>query len=282
MAEHWDIVVDGTSSNFSLNLRKLFKFKDLILLFTKRDIVVQYKQTILGPLWFFIQPILTTITFTIIFGKIAKIGPKDIPNDLFYLAGIVLWNFFSDCLLKTSETFITNQNLFSKVFFPRMAVPVSIVISNSVRFLIQFLLFIGVFVYYSFYTGIHHRIHVEYIWILPVLFFIISLLGLASGLIISALTTKYRDLRFLIQFAVQLLMYATPIAYPLSQVPQAYRWSILSNPMSSIVEAFKFVCFSGGELNFLALIYSAVFTMIFLFLGTYIFNKVEKDFIDVV
>ena len=266
---------------FDVNLKEIWDYKDLLFLFVKRDFISIYKQTILGPLWFFIQPILTTIIFTIVFGKIAGISTDGIPQILFYLAGITCWNYFSECLNKTSNTFIENQNIFGKVYFPRIIIPISIVASSLIKFKIQFLLFLLVFFYYLFSENTHINPNL-YIFLFPILLLTTSLLSLGVGLIITSLTTKYRDFRFLIQFGVQLWMYATPIIYPLSTLDGKLKTMAILNPMTSIIETFKFGFLGQGTFNWYYLLYTFIITFLLLFLGIIIFNKTEQNFMDTV
>ncbi len=276
--QNWDLIIKPKASWHKLHLGEIMRYKDLLFLFVKRDFVALYKQTILGPLWFFLQPIITAITFTVIFGNLAHIPTDGVPQVLFYLSGITLWNYFSDTLTKTSDTFTANANIFGKVYFPRMIVPLSVVFSNLLKMGVQFFLFILVWVYYLMRSD---QIHPNSVLLLvPFLIILMGLLGLAFGVIISSLTTKYRDLKFLVVFGVQLLMYASPIVYPLSMVPQKYKWIILANPTTSIIETFKYAFLGVGEFNWMHLAYSLVFTIIFLIIGLIIFNKVERSFMD--
>jgi lipopolysaccharide transport system permease protein len=263
-----------------LHLADLWQYRDLVMLFVRRDFVSVYKQTILGPLWYLIQPLLTTITFTFVFGNIAKLPTDGLPQFLFYMSGTVTWTYFSSCLTKTSEVFIQNAALFGKVFFPRLTVPVSILISNMITFGIQFIFFLGFMFFFSLGGS---AIHPNW-WILftPVLILIMAGLGLGFGIIISSLTTKYRDLRFLFQFGVQLLMYATPVIYPTSSIPQAYQWLIQLNPMTPIVETFRYAFLGAGEVNPSALLYSGIFMIVVVVIGAVIFNRVEATFLDMV
>lgn len=277
-SEHWDLEIKPKSKLFTLDLVELWHHKDLVFMFVKRDFATVYKQTILGPLWFFIQPILTTLTFTIIFGNIAKIPTDGIPSILFYLSGITLWNYFADCLTATSDTFIKNASIFGKVYFPRLVVPISVVISNLMKFAVQFLLFLLVYTYYYFTRAdIHPN---TALFLLPLLLLNMAFIGLGTGMVISAMTTKYRDLRFLIAFGVQLLMYATPIIYPLSSIPDKYKWIVELNPMSSVIETFKYSFIGVGTYSVPALLKSFSISLIILLLGIFTFNKVEKTFMD--
>jgi lipopolysaccharide transport system permease protein len=267
-------------SLFELKLDEIWHYRDLFFLFIKRDITVSYKQTVLGPLWFLIQPMLTTLMFLLVFGRIAKISTGGVPPILFYLGGITVWNYFSECLRLTSDTFVKNSSLFGKVYFPRIISPLSIVASNLVKFSIQFILFLGVFFYYYFTNQqIHPNIS---LLLLPIYIIILAILALGFGLIISAMTTKYRDLTFLIQFGIQLWMYATPVIYPISQIPENYRWIITANPVSSIVEAFKFGFTGSGSFSPGGIIYSGIFAIVLFFVGIAIFNRTEKTFMDTV
>ncbi len=281
--EPWDLILEPEQKWYSLSLSQLFRFKDLLLLFVRRDFVSIYKQTILGPIWFFIQPIITAFTYAIIFGSLANISTEGMPPILFYMCGITLWNYFSDTLTKTSDTFTANASIFGKVYFPRMIVPLSVVLSNIVKFGIQFLLFIGVLIYYYSTTNFIHPNST--IFLLPFLVLLMGFLGLSFGIIITSLTTKYRDLKFLISFGVQLLMYASPIVFPLSLVSEKYpqyKSLILANPITSIIETFKYAFLGVGEFNWMYLAYSLVFTIVLFFIGIVIFNKVEKSFMDTV
>lgn len=278
--DYWTLQITPKTKWWDINLPALLKSKDLLLMFVWRDFVSLYKQTILGPLWFFVQPILSTIVFTVIFGRIAKIPTDGIPQTIFYLSGLVGWNYFSDCLGKTSSTFTGNAGIFGKVYFPRLIVPLSIVISNLIKFSVQFSLFLAFWVYYYFKgANVHPNL---YILFTPLLLFLMAGLGLGFGIIISSLTTKYRDLNQLVGFGVQLLMYITPVVYPLSFISGKYKWIILANPMTSIIEAFKFAYLGVGDFNFIHLAYSGVFMLFVLTIGILIFNRIEKSFMDTV
>ena len=279
--ENWTLVIDKKSNKSILQiLKSILSYKDLLFLFVKRDFIAQYKQTLLGPLWFFIQPVLTTITFSVIFGNLAKISTDGIPNILFYMTGITFWNYFADCVNKTSNTFTLNQGLFGKVYFPRLIVPISIILTNLLKFCIKFFLLI---IFWIYYFSISDSIIIQNtILFFPLLIFSMALLGLGVGMVISSLTTKYRDLSFLVTFGVQLLMYASPIVYPLSIVPIKYKWIILLNPMTSIIETFKHGFIGVGVFEPVWLIYSFFISVLLFFIGVKIFNKVEKSFIDTV
>ncbi len=266
-----------------INLKEIWEYRDLLFLFVKRDFVSTYKQTILGPLWFVIQPIFTTLIFTVIFGKLASIPTDNLPPVLFYMCGITCWNYFAECLTKTSNTFIVNAPIFGKVYFPRLIIPLSVVTSNLMKFGIQFFLFLSVLLYYIISgDGIKPNI---YILLLPLLILIMAALGLGLGIIISSLTTKYRDFQFLVVFGVQLFMYATPVVYPLSLAKEQlgkYSWIVYSNPMSSIIETMKYAFTGKGTLDFYGLFYSFIASILILVAGIIIFNKVEKTFMDTI
>lgn len=275
-----DWTIESKNSLFDLKLKEVWAYRDLLGLLVRRDFVSFYKQTIFGPLWFFIQPLLTTIMFTFVFGNIAEISTDGLPKPLFYMAGITAWNYFADCLTKTSTVFKDNANIFGKVYFPRLIMPLSIVVSNLVRFGVQLLLLLTMMVYFAFQNA---NFEVTYgILFFPVLVLLMALLGLGLGLIITAVTTKYKDLTFLITFGVQLLMYGTTVIYPLSAAPEQYKKYIELNPMTGIIEAFRFAFLGKGEFTFYSVGYSALFTFIVLFLGIIIFNKTEKNFVDTI
>ncbi len=276
----WTMVIRPQGNWFDLRLGELWQTRDLIMLFVWRDFVSVYKQTILGPLWYLIQPLMTTITFTVIFGNIAKLPTDGLPQFLFYMSGTVIWSYFAECLNKTSTTFVANANLFGKVYFPRLAVPVSLLISNLVAFAIQLGLFL-VFLLYFAAAGAAVRPNWAVV-LAPVLVAMMAGLGLGFGIIVSSLTTRYRDLRFLVTFGVQLLMYATPVIYPVSAIPEQYRWLILANPMTPIVEGFRYAFLGAGRLDAGQLLYSFAFMLIVLLVGTLIFNQVERTFMDTV
>ncbi len=285
-SQDWDLVITGKSSLLEVNFKDIWRYRDLLLMFVKRDFVSFYKQTILGPLWFFIQPIFTTIVFTFVFGKLAGISTDGLPQQLFYLTGITAWNYFSDCLTKTSTVFKDNANIFGKVYFPRLIMPLSIVVSNLVRFGVQMLLLIFMMVYFWIYPSPNSEFHVtSAILFFPILVILMALLGLGLGLIITAVTTKYKDLTFLITFGVQLLMYGTTVIYPLSEAkmkfPEMAKFIEL-NPMTGIIEAFRFAFLGKGEFTFWSIGYSAIVTFVVLFAGILIFNKTEKNFVDTI
>jgi lipopolysaccharide transport system permease protein len=265
----WDLVIRPKTGWFDLHLADLWRYRDLVMLFVRRDFVATYKQTVLGPLWFIIQPLLTTLTFTLIFGNVAKLSTDGLPKILFYLSGVTAWSYFSECLMKTSETFNANANM-----------PLSIVLSNLIKFGIQLALFLGFYVYFlATGTAIHPTLAAL---LLPLLVLLMAALGLGSGIIVSSMTTRYRDLRFLVQFGVQLLMYSTPVIFPLSKLPEQYRWIMLANPMTSIIETFRYAFLGTGTFSWPQLGYTAAATAILLAAGILLFNHVEKTFMDTV
>lgn len=277
---NWDLIIKPQRRLLDLRLGELWKYRDLVMLFVRRDFVSVYKQTILGPLWYLIQPLLTTIMFTFIFGQVANLPTDGLPQFLFYMSGTVLWSYFADCLTKTSNTFVQNSTLFGKVYFPRLAVPVSILISNLITFGIQFSFFL-LFVGYFALRGTAIQLN-WWIAATPLLILIMAGLGLGLGILISAMTTKYRDLRFLVTFGVTLLMYATPVIYPASSIPQRFQMLIKANPMTSIVETFRFAFLGAGSVHPIDLAYSFVFMVVIVVIGVVVFNRVEATFMDTV
>lgn len=279
-SDSWDIIITGSKKYFNFNFREIWRYRDLLLLFVKRDIITVYKQTILGPLWFVLQPILTTIVFVIVFGNLAGISTDGVPQILFYLAGLTIWNYFSETLTTTSKTFTENAAIFGKVYFPRLIIPLSKVISGLVKYTIQFCFFLCVWTYYMITTDTLE----PNVWILaiPYLLLLMAMMGLGFGIIITSLTTKYRDLTFLITFGIQLLMYATPVIFPMSVVPEKYKIYVWLNPLSSILEIFKYAFTGNGTVEIGWLAYSSIFTVVLLVFGVFTFNKVESRFIDTV
>lgn len=278
--ESWTTVIKPKNRLLQVDLGEIWQYRDLFTLFVKRDIITQYKQTILGPSWFFIQPALTTIMYMVVFGGIAGISTDGLPQPLFYLAGIVCWQYFADCLNKTSSTFTANQSIFGKVYFPRLIMPLSTITSNLVRMGIQFLLFIAVYIYF-----IMMKVNVVpniYILLIPVLILMLAGLALGFGIIISSMTTKYRDLTILFTFVVQLWMYATPVIYPLSTMSSKMQKIMSLNPVTSIVETFKYGTLGVGTFSWASLGYSFVFMLVLLAVGIVVFNKVQRSFMDTV
>jgi len=280
----WLYEISGKNRYFEINFKEVWQYRDLLVLFVKRDIVTFYKQTILGPLWFVLQPILTSLIQFIIFSRIAEIPSDSVPYFLFVLAGNILWFYFSDCFKATSETFKTNQNIFGKVYFPRIIMPLTTVVSNLIKFGIQFIFFIVVLIFYLS-NGYDVQPNI-YSLFLPLLLLMMALIAMGFGMIISSLTTKYRDLSFVITFGTSLLMYITPIVYPtslfLEKMDASNHFLIYLNPLTSVLDFFKYAFLGAGHIDTFGLIYSAVFSIGVFFIGLVIFNKTEKNFIDVI
>ncbi len=265
---------------FSVNLKEIWKYRDLIILFVKRDLTTNYKQTVLGPLWIIINPLLSTTVFTVIFGVIAGIPTDGTPQFLFYMSGNILWNFFSSCLNRASGTFLGNARLFGKVYFPRLVMPISGILYNLINFMLQTAVYVILVIVYSL---IGANVHPNLLIILaPFLVLQTALLGTGMGLIISSITTKYRDLNVLVSFGVSLLMYITPVVYPISRVPENFRWLMLLNPVAPIVETYRCAFLGSGSFEWQFLLISLAVTLALLFWGVIVFNKVEKNFIDTV
>ena len=278
--EEWDMVISPRKKWYDLQLAEVWNYRDLIGMFVRRDFVSRYKQTILGPLWFLLQPLMTSLVFQVVFGNIAQLPTDGLPQLLFYMSGTVMWSYFSSCLNGTSQTFIGNAYLLGKVYFPRLVIPISIVISNMINFVIQlvfFLVLVGVFLL----RGAEIRF-TAWAFTLPLLVLLMAGLGLGLGIIVSSLTTKYRDLQNLVSFGVNLLMYLTPVIYPVSSIPQQWRFLADWNPVTPLIETFRMGFLGAGDTSWMRLGYSAVFTIVILFIGIVIFNRVEKTFIDTV
>jgi lipopolysaccharide transport system permease protein len=274
----WTEEIKADSSLFSVNFKELWHYRDLLLMLLKRDFITFYKQTILGPIWFFVQPILTSLIYVVLFGQVARLSTDGLPQIAFYLAGITIWNYFSDSLVKTSSVFQSNASIFGKVYFPRLIMPLSIVFSGLLKFGVQFLLFIAVVLYYTF---IDKTIQPN-LWVLMTPFLVLLMAGFALGLgmIFSSMTTKYKDLSFLLAFGIQLYMYATPVVYPISAMPEQYRWIVNANPLTGIFECFRYGYLGSGHFEPSSLIFTSLFVIILLFVGVITFNKVEKGFMD--
>src|SRR6266576_6839018 len=280
-AEEWDLIIQPKTGWLDLHLAVLWRYRDLTMLFVWRDFVAQYKQTILGPLWHIVQPLITTIIFTIIFGKLAKLSTDDLPPLLFYMAGVTCWSYFADCVNRTSMTFISNAAIFGKVYFPRLSVPVSIVISGMIKFAIQFALFLAFLIFYWMQGAPVQP--TAAIALTPLLLVLMAGLGLGAGIIVSSLTTRYRDLLALVGFGVQLMMYATPVVYPLSMIGGGnFRWLILANPMTPIVETFRYAYLGSGTFDGIYLCYTAGCTLSFLLMCVVLSNHIERTFMDTV
>jgi len=278
--KYWTEVILPKKGNFDLRLHELWHFKDLLSLLVRRDFVSVYKQTVLGPAWYFIQPLLTTLMMWVVFSKIAHISTDSLPPVLFYLIGNIAWSYFAACLNKTSNTFIANAGIFGKVYFPRLIIPLSTVVSSLFAFFTQLILFAGFLIYYV-YQGFDFHVNIGLL-VIPYFIFLMALLGLGMGIIISSLTTKYRDLSFLLVFGVQLYMYITPVIYPVSSISVELRKYILLNPMTSVIEGFRYAFLGKGMLDFGQIIYTTVFSIVVLLIGVLIFNKVERNFMDTV
>ena len=278
--EDWDLIITPRKKWWDLQLRDVWHYRDLISLFVRRDFVSRYKQTILGPLWFIIQPLLTSLVFTVIFGNIAQLPTDGLPQMLFYMSGTVLWQYFSTCLTSTSTTFTSNAHLFGKVYFPRLVMPISIVISNLITFAIQFVFFLAYFAFFAL-RGSEVRL-TSWAFALPILLVLMAGLGLGFGIIISSMTTKYRDLQYLVGFGVGLWMYATPVIYPVSSIPEKWRWVANVNPVTPIIETFRAGFLGAGDASWPRVAYSFGFMLVVVFIGVMIFNRVEKTFIDTV
>lgn len=264
-----------------VDIRGLWAYRDLYVMYIKRDIVTQYKQTVLGPLWYVIQPLLTTVMYMFVFGKLAGISTDGIPQPLFYMAGITLWGYFSSCFTSCSDVFSANSKVFGKVYFPRLVVPLSACTSNLIRMFIQLLMFFLIYIYYIVWGGFELRLGLT-LGLFPLLILMIGLHAMSVGLLFSSWTVKYRDLKFLIQFGVQLLMYATPVIYPLSFSPERYRWILNLNPLTPIFEAFKYSTLGVGTFDLQGLLYSALFLLVTLSLSVIVFNRTEQRFMDTV
>ncbi|MDN5203121.1 ABC transporter permease [Fulvivirgaceae bacterium BMA10] len=281
--QEWSLVIKPKTNWLSLNLKDLWRYRDLLFLFVRRDFVAVYKQTILGPAWFFIQPILTTVMYMVVFGGIAKLSTDGMPQSLFYMSGVTAWSYFADCINKTSKTFTSNAAIFGKVYFPRLIMPLSIIVSNLIKFGIQFLLFMGFLVFFLVKgSDVNPNF---YIFLMPVLILMMACLGLGLGLIISSLTTKYRDLTHLVTFGVQLFMYATPVVYPLSALSdknELIQKIVMLNPLTPIVEAFRYSFLGAGTVSPIDLVISGVTILFILIIGIIVFNRIEKNFMDTV
>jgi lipopolysaccharide transport system permease protein len=278
--EEWTSIIRPVHGWFDLHLAEIWRYRDLIMLFVRRDFVSIYKQTVLGPLWYIIQPLLTTLMFTVVFGKIARIPTDGLPPTLFYMSGIVAWGYFANCLNKTSSTFVANAGIFGKVWFPRLTVPISVVISNLVGFIIQLLFFMGFWVFF-YLRGSSISLQ-PHLMLLPLVVFQMAALGLGFGIIVSSLTTRYRDLVQLVGFGVQLWMYATPVVYPASQIPERWRWILAVNPMAPVIELFRYAFFGVGIVSPAYIGASLTITFAVLAVGILLFSRIEKSFIDTV
>lgn len=280
LEEKWTLVIEPKGRLFQFDFKELLHYRDLIGLLTRRDFVAGYKQTILGPLWFIVQPLITTLMYMFVFGNILKIGTDDIPQPLFYFSGTMLWNFFSTNLVKSSDTFAANSGLFGKIYFPRMVVPLSYILTSALTMAVQFATML-VFMVYYFFSGYHFNFS---LWLLTVPLLVVQMaaLGIGVGMVISAITTKYRDLKNLVSFGMSLLMYATPIMYPMSKIPAKWRWAFDINPISPILEMFRFSFLGSGRLELKLWLISLGVTAVVFWLGLIVFNRNERTFIDVI
>ena len=278
--QNWTMVISSRSGWLDIDLKELWRYRDLILLFVRRDFVAIYKQTILGPLWFLLQPLFSTIVFTVVFGKIANIPTDGVPPPLFYMSAIVAWNYFANCLTATSSTLVANAGIFGKVYFPRLTVPLSVVITNLLTFAIQFALFLC-FLLFFYLRGAAVKPN-AFIFLVPFLILQMGILGFGFGTLVSSLTTKYRDLTFVVSFGVQLWMYATPIVYPMSQIPERWQWLFAINPMAAIIETFRYAFLGAGSIRPLHLGTSLGVTVVVLILSIILFRRIEKTFMDTI
>lgn len=275
----WTEIIEPQSSLLSLNLKEVWRYRDLLLLLVKRDFVTYFKQTILGPIWFFVNPIFTTVIYTLVFGNIAGISTNGAPKIAFYLSGVVMWNYFSTSLTQTSTVFTVNAPIFGKVYFPRLIMPLAIVVSNLMQFGIQFLLFLVIVIYYTFQGQVHPNV---FVFLTPILVILMAAFALGVGMIFSSMTTKYKDMTMLLTFGIQLFMYATPVIYPLSTIDDKYKYLVELNPLTAIIENFRYAFLGIGNFNIEALGYSCVIIGILLAIGTIIFNRVQKGFMDTI
>lgn len=279
----WTVEIKPKKNWLDIDIKGLWRYRDLYVMYIRRDIVTKYKQTILGPLWYVIQPIFTTIMYMFVFGGLAGISTDGAPQPLFYMAGILLWNYFSESFNVCSDIFTQNASVFGKVYFPRLVVPLSAITSNLIKMFIQLILFLLVYLYYMFFTAAGQTLTVNAtVFIFPLLILLLAFHSLGWGLIFSSLTTKYRDLKFLLQFGIQLFMYATPVIYPLSAAPEKYRDIIALNPLTPIFEGFKYSCLGCGSLEWSGLLHSTIFMLIVLFFSVVIFSRTERTFMDTV
>ena len=278
--ENWSLIIRPQRAWWDLRLGELWRYRDLVWLFVWRDFVAYYKQTILGPLWYLIQPILTTLVFTVIFGNIAQLSTDGLPPFLFYLAGNTVWGYFAACVQNTANTFTGNASIFGKVYFPRLAIPISVVLSNIISFLIRLLVFL---VFLGYYLLVGAKVTPNW-WMLslPLLVFLMAGMGLGIGIIVSSLTTKYRDLQQLVGFGVQLVMYAAPVIYPISSIQKEWQWLILANPMTPVIELFRYAFLGVSSLSYIYILYSLAFTVAIIIVGLLVFNRVESTFMDTV
>lgn len=276
----WTEVIEASPRSFDIRLNQVWRYRGLIAMLVRRDFVANYKQTILGPLWFVLQPVMTALTYALIFGRAAGLAPGKVPVLVFYLSGVTVWNYFAECLSKTAAVFKDNAGMFGKVYFPRLVMPFTVVISSLMKFTVQICLFVVIWLYYLVLGRV--AVPGPLLLLVPLLVILMGLMGLGAGMIVSALTTKYRDLVFLISFGVQLLMFSTPVIIPLERIPERYRWVVNANPLSPILEAFRKAFSVGGSLSWLGLAYGAGCAVVLVAIGVVTFNRVERSFTDTV
>lgn len=280
--EDWSIVIRPRTKWYDINFREIWQYRDLVGLFVKRDFVVKYKQTVLGPAWALIQPLLTTVIFTFIFGTVAQLDTDGVPQFLFYMCGNIVWHYFASCLTGNSNTFVENVKVFTKIYFPRLLVPLSTVITNLVTYCIQFVFFIGFLLYYIAFQGFQVDINWNYVLLTVPAIFQVALLGMGCGMVLSSMTTKYRDLHMLVSFGVQLWMYATPVAYSGAIMMEKYYWVYMLNPMTPMIELFRAAFLGTANFHWESWVFSLVFTLLVLFWGIVRFSKVERTFVDTI
>ena len=278
---HWTTFISPKKGFFELNLKEIWDYRDLIFIFVKRDIVSIYKQTILGPIWFLFGPLFTVFTYTFLFSEVAHLSTDGLPGPLFYLGGTTLWNYFQSCFNGASSTFSANAGIFGKVYFPRLVTPISMLISNLLKLSLQFVTYFCFILYYSYTSNV---VHVQYLSLsfIPVIILILAMISMGIGIIISSLTYKYKDLNMLVGIGLTILMYATPIMYPSSSIPQIYRPYLAFNPISPLIEFFRFICTGHGNYSFTGLLYSFIFGGLTLLIGILVFNRTEKSFMDTI
>ena len=280
--DNWDTIIESSQNLLSLNLKEVWKYRDLLLLFVRRDFVAEYKQTILGPIWYLIQPIFTAYTYYLILNRMGKMSTDNIPPMLFYISGLTIWEYFASCLTKTSDTFIANANIFGKVYFPRLIVPLSIVTSNLIKFILQFTLLLGFIAYFHFFGSSYSFVLRWELLLLPLPIILTAGISFSMGLIISSITTKYRDLKFALTFGVQLLMYGSAVIISLNSIPETFQNILKWNPVANIIEFFKAIVIGHTAIEWFDVFYSSIFIIILLMVGILIFNKTEKNFMDTV
>lgn len=282
MSENWSTIITPKTKWYQINLKEIWEYRDLIAIFVKRDIISIYKQTILGPVWFLLGPLFTVFTYTFLFSEIAHLSTDGLPGPLFYLGGTTLWNYFQACFNGAASTFSANAGIFGKVYFPRLVTPISLMISNLLKLSFQFLTYIAFLIYYYNQDNVILYFSYELLFLIPLVVLILAMIAMGSGIMISSFTSKYRDLSMVVGIGLTLLMYATPIMYPMSAIPEIYKPYLFLNPISPLIEAFRFVFTGTGTFVISQLIYSFLFALLILILGIFVFNKTEKTFMDTV